>query len=155
MGPTKGQFKDHHFNIQMLRDMGKLFCITLRDYASNETKVREAIQELELKFPPQKAEEGLSSQFKQIDQNNGFGGMNQGFGNNGFNGRGMDDDDNKKSKNKKKGAAGGKGPMISGQGIGSGKDADMFKNQIKNKGVGKVAGSGGSQNFDAPSTSSK
>lgn len=60
----------------MLRDMGKLFCITLRDYASNETKVREAIQELELKFPPQKAEEGLSSQFKQIDQNNGFGGMN-------------------------------------------------------------------------------
>ena len=64
MGPTRGQFKDHHFNIQMLRDMGKLFCITLRDYASNETKVREAIQELELKFPPQKAEEGLSSQFK-------------------------------------------------------------------------------------------
>ena len=135
--------------------MGKLFCITLRDYASNETKVREAIQELELKFPPQKAEEGLSSQFKQIDQNNGFGGMNQGYGNNGFNGRGMDDDDNKKSKNKKKGNAVGKGPMISGQGIGSNKDADMFKNQIKNKGVGKAGGSGGQQNFDAPSTSSK
>jgi hypothetical protein len=48
----------------MLRDMGKLFCITLRDYASNEAKVREAIQELELKYPPQKADEGLSSQFK-------------------------------------------------------------------------------------------
>lgn len=73
MGPTRGQFKDHHFNIQMLRDMGKLFCITLRHYASNETKVREAIQELEIKFPPQKAEEGLSQQFKHMDAANGFG----------------------------------------------------------------------------------
>ena len=43
--------------------MGKLFCVTLRDYASNEQKVREAIQELEVMFPPPKAEEGLSSQF--------------------------------------------------------------------------------------------
>ena len=38
-----------------------MFCVTLRDYASNETKVREAIQELEQLFPPPKAEEGLSS----------------------------------------------------------------------------------------------
>lgn len=68
----------------------------------------------------------------------------------------MDDDDNKKSKNKKKGAAAvGKGPMISGQGIGNAKEADIFKNQLKGKGVGKVAGSGGPQNFEAPSTSSK
>jgi hypothetical protein len=44
--------------------MGKLFCVTLRDYASNEQKVREAIQELEAMFPPPKAEEGLSSQFQ-------------------------------------------------------------------------------------------
>ena len=43
LGPTNGQFKGNHFNIQMYRDMGKLFCITLRDYASNEAKVREAI----------------------------------------------------------------------------------------------------------------
>lgn len=57
--------------------MGKLFCVTLRDYASNEQKVREAIQELEAMFPPPKAEEGLSSQFQQIDRNNGFSiGMN-------------------------------------------------------------------------------
>ena len=40
--------------------MGKMFCHTLKDYASNETKVREAITELEQMFPPPMAEEGLS-----------------------------------------------------------------------------------------------
>ena len=40
--------------------MGKYFCITLKDYASNEAKVRSAIMELEQMFPPPKAEEGLS-----------------------------------------------------------------------------------------------
>ena len=60
-GPTRGLYKDCHFTIPILRDMGKQFCITLRDYASNEQKVREAIQELEIMFPPQNAEEGLSS----------------------------------------------------------------------------------------------
>ncbi len=60
-GPTRGIYKDCHFTIQGLREMGKLFCVTLRDYASNEQKVREAIQELEIMFPPPKAEEGLSS----------------------------------------------------------------------------------------------
>jgi len=62
-GPTRGTYKDCHFTIAKLKDMGRLFCITLRDYASNEQKVREAIQELEQMFPPPKAEEGLSSQF--------------------------------------------------------------------------------------------
>lgn len=79
--------------------MGKLFCITLRDYASNEHKVREAIQELEQMFPPPKAEEGLSSQFQQIDRNNAFG--NQ-FGS-GFMPEELQED--KKGKNKKKGNA--------------------------------------------------
>lgn len=60
-GPTRGAYKDCHFTIQAFREMGKMFCVTLRDYASNETKVREAIQELEQLFPPPKAEEGLSS----------------------------------------------------------------------------------------------
>jgi len=35
-GPTRGIFKDCHFTINCLREMGKFFCITLRDYASNE-----------------------------------------------------------------------------------------------------------------------
>ena len=62
-GPTRGTYKDCHFTIQHLRDMGQKFCVTLRDYASNEAKVREAIQELEQMFPPPNAEVGLSSQF--------------------------------------------------------------------------------------------
>jgi hypothetical protein len=44
----------------MLKDIGRTFCISLIDYASNDNKVREAIQELETLFPPPKAEEGLS-----------------------------------------------------------------------------------------------
>ena len=84
--------------------MGKQFCITLRDYASNEQKVREAIQELEVMFPPPNAEEGLSSQFQQIDRNNGFG---NNFGNNGgF--AGLDDGQDDKKGKKKKVAGGGK-----------------------------------------------
>jgi hypothetical protein len=47
----------------MLKDIGRGFCITLIDYASNDNKVREAIQELEILFPPPKAEEGLSLQY--------------------------------------------------------------------------------------------
>ena len=76
--------------------------------------------------------------------------MNQGYANSGFNGRGMDDDDNKKTKKKKvtNVASNNKGGMVSGQGIGGGKDSEMFKNQFKVKGVGK----GG---LEAPSTSSK
>ena len=78
--------------------------------------------------------------------------MNQGYANSGFNGRGMDDDDNKKTKNKKKtgAASNNKGGMISGTGMGGGKDSEMFKNQFKVKGVGK-----GGAGLEAPSTSSK
>mmetsp|Transcript_13579 Transcript_13579/g.23118 ORF Transcript_13579/g.23118 Transcript_13579/m.23118 type:complete len:91 (+) Transcript_13579:1910-2182(+) len=83
--------------------MGKMFCVTLKDYASNEMKVREAIQELEIMFPPPKAEEGLSQQFQQIDRNNGFGGQfNNGFGFGQTGGAGADDNDDKKIKNRKK-----------------------------------------------------
>ena len=84
--------------------MGKLFCVTLRDYASNEQKVREAIQELEVMFPPPKAEEGLSSQFQQIDRNNGYGG-NQYGGNQGFINDDQEDKKNAKAKAKKAAAA--------------------------------------------------
>jgi hypothetical protein len=47
----------------MLKDLGRQFCITLIDYASSEIKVRDAINELEILFPPLKNEEGLSAQF--------------------------------------------------------------------------------------------
>ena len=48
-------------------------------------------------FPPPKAEEGLSSQFQQIDRNNGFG------YNNGYNGGAVNDETNdEKKKGKKK-----------------------------------------------------
>ena len=69
--------------------------------------------------------------------------MNQGYGNNGFNGRGLDDEDNKKTKNKKKTTTttgSNKGPIISGQGLGNSKDTEMIRNQFKVKGVGKSSG---------------
>jgi hypothetical protein len=53
-------YKDCHFTISMLKELGRQFCITLIDYASSEAKVREAITELEILFPPPKNEEGLS-----------------------------------------------------------------------------------------------
>jgi hypothetical protein len=62
-GPTNGIYKDCHFTIPMLKDLGKQFCLTLIDYASSEAKVRDAITELEILFPPPKNEEGLSVQF--------------------------------------------------------------------------------------------
>ena len=127
LGPTRGLYKDCHFTIPILREMGKLFCITLRDYASNEQKVREAITELEQMFPPPKAEEGLSSQFQQIDHNR-FG--NQ-F-NNGYLGEDMQDD--KKTKLKKK-----TNPTNTGGGKGVAKDSKGSKVQV----------------FEVPSTSSK
>jgi hypothetical protein len=62
-GPTTGIYKDCHFTIPMLKELGRQFCVTLIDYASSEPKVREAITELETMFPPPKNEEGLSVQF--------------------------------------------------------------------------------------------
>jgi len=124
-GSTRGLYKDCHFTIPIYREMGKQFCITLRDYASNEQKVREAIQELEVLFPPPKADEGLSSQFQQIDRNNGLGSnFNNGFGG--------EDGDDKKSKAKSK------------------KQATSTK---LDKGASTKMGKG--QGFDVPSTSSK
>jgi len=147
-GPTRGPHKDFHFTIQHLREMGKMFCVTLRDYASNEQKVREAIQELEQLFPPPKAEEGLSSQFQQIDRNNGFGQggsapgyNNQGFGRIGNSGgnQGEDANDDKKAKAKKK-PTGGKSTNIgsaqgnSGAGPNaSGREQELLKQQFKSK----------------------
>lgn len=62
-GPTSGIYKDCHFTISLLKELGKNFCITLMDYACNEIKVRDAITDLEAIFPPSKNEEGLSMQF--------------------------------------------------------------------------------------------
>lgn len=59
-GPTSGLYKDCHFTISILKELGQKFCVTLIDYANNETKVKDAIQELEQLFPPPKAEESLS-----------------------------------------------------------------------------------------------
>jgi len=59
-GPTDGRYQDCHFTSSILKECGRQFCRTLLDYASNEPKVREAIRELEIQFPPQKAEEALS-----------------------------------------------------------------------------------------------
>lgn len=42
-GPTNGKYKDSHFSIGILKDLGKMFCRTLVDYAHNVDKVKEAI----------------------------------------------------------------------------------------------------------------
>lgn len=58
-GPTSGLYKDCHFTSSILKDLGKSFCSTLIDYASNEVKVKNAISELEQLFPLSKtADEG-------------------------------------------------------------------------------------------------
>ena len=59
-GPTSGIYKDCHFTISLLKDLGKQFCTAMIDYACNEVKVKEAIQELELLFPLPKADEAFS-----------------------------------------------------------------------------------------------
>lgn len=51
-GPSDGRYQDCHFTITILKELGRVFCRTLLDYASNEPKVREAIRELETLFPP-------------------------------------------------------------------------------------------------------
>jgi hypothetical protein len=42
-GPTSGLYKDCHFTISLLKELGKAFCTTMIDYASNEVKVKEGI----------------------------------------------------------------------------------------------------------------
>ena len=42
-GPTNGLYKDCHYTPTLLRDIGKVFCETLRDYTSNDLKVREVL----------------------------------------------------------------------------------------------------------------
>lgn len=62
-GPTSGIYKDCHFTIAMLKELGRKFCITLIDYAGNEAKVRDAISELEILFPLPKADDGFNYPF--------------------------------------------------------------------------------------------
>ena len=69
-GPTNGLHKDCHFTIGILKNMGKMFCVTLIDYACNESKVKEVINELEILFPAVKNEEGLSLQIQAQSDNN-------------------------------------------------------------------------------------
>lgn len=42
-GPTNGLYKDCQFTISMLKEIGKMFCLTLIDYANNDAKVREVV----------------------------------------------------------------------------------------------------------------
>lgn len=49
-GPSNGLYKDCHFTINLLKDVGRIFCETLKDYGS-ETKAYTALQELENLFP--------------------------------------------------------------------------------------------------------
>jgi hypothetical protein len=42
-GPTNGLYKDCHFTISLMKDLGKMFCLTLRDYTSNDAKVKDVI----------------------------------------------------------------------------------------------------------------
>lgn len=58
-GPSSGLYKDCHFTTTLLKDIGKSFCSTLRDYTCNDVKVREVLQELEVLFPPPKPEDSL------------------------------------------------------------------------------------------------
>jgi len=107
-GSTEGRYQDCHFTISILKELGRLFCRTLLDYASNEPKVREAIRELETMFPPQKAEEGLSQHFLQNDEarlnlkNGNYGGEHE-------DGQGGQQNEEKTGKTKIKKKLGGKG----------------------------------------------
>ena len=42
-GPTNGLYKDCHFTLGTLKDLGRMFCVSLIDYAGNEAKVRDSI----------------------------------------------------------------------------------------------------------------
>ena len=67
-GPTNGLHKDCHFTISILKNLGKMFCVTLIDYAYNEPKVKEVINELEILFPAIKSDDGLSMQLSQNEK---------------------------------------------------------------------------------------
>lgn len=40
-------YNDCHFTISMLRDLGRQFCLTIIDYARDESKVKQALTDLE------------------------------------------------------------------------------------------------------------
>ncbi len=52
-GPTSGLYKDCHFTIATLKDMGVHFCKTMIDYAENGSKVTQAFHDLEIMYPKQ------------------------------------------------------------------------------------------------------
>ena len=101
-GPTSGLYKDCHFTISLMKDMGRVFCLSLMDYASKEYKVKEAIAELEQLFPLQKAEESNAFSDKQDNKNDNTGNnRNGGQFNSYFGGDQGDDDQNNDDKNTK------------------------------------------------------
>jgi hypothetical protein len=51
MTDNKNPFNDCHFNISLLKELGRDFCKTLLDYARDENKVKLALAELELLSP--------------------------------------------------------------------------------------------------------
>jgi hypothetical protein len=60
-GPINGLYKDCHFTISLLKDLGRIFCLTLIDYASNENRVKEVVSDLENMFPLVKGDDGYAN----------------------------------------------------------------------------------------------
>jgi hypothetical protein len=148
-GPTIGLYKDCHFTIPLLKDMGKHFCQTLIDYANNQQKVQEAIKELEMLFPQSQENGGLPTLLQGGNDKNDRGY----FGYNGVSPReGMDDEEEAASNPKKKGNGGDAKKKKSKANAPSGlrkQVSEMQANQLKNQ-----MNNGGHQGFKHHSVSS-
>lgn len=70
-GPTSGLYKDCHFTISALKEMGDYFCKTLIDYAENGSKVMQAFHDLEIMFP--KADDPTPTGKEDKNDNKFFG----------------------------------------------------------------------------------
>ena len=75
MADNKNPFNDCHFNISLLKELGRDFCKTLLDYARDENKVKLALSELELLSPtgnPMVKAQGSSNQGGSESKSNLF-----------------------------------------------------------------------------------
>ncbi len=50
-GPTRGIHSGCHFNIELLRNVGKLFCKTMVDMSQDKERVKKTMQDLYGRFP--------------------------------------------------------------------------------------------------------
>lgn len=46
-GPTEGLYKNCHFTTTLLKELGRSFCLTLKEYTSNSYICQEILKELE------------------------------------------------------------------------------------------------------------